>query len=464
MKSIKAIICAALSVCLLAVPLSSAVVFNAGAEDVQTLQDKLAELDAKSAEYQAELDKYETDINEKEAYSAALINKIDVLNEKAVVTQQAIAETKENIQTKQGEIDKANGEIDKQVDALCERLRLIYMAGSASNLEILLGAKDFDDFIDKMALVKSLSDYDKQMIDDINDQISVVEKQKSDLEAEEKTLEEQKKTLTDDLDELNTLLEENQNVLSELTQKSASARAALDSASGQSQELEAQIAEYFAEQDALARAAAASQAEAEASKQRAAEQQKQQAQERQSSSNTEPQNNDDDYDDYEEEQGSDTYEDVTPTGSGYTWPAPGYYYLSSLWNEDRYSYNHGAIDIAGGDIFGAAVVAADDGYVSDTCTYCTHNYSKSMSESCGCGGGFGNYVWLDHGNGKETIYGHLTSVLVSPGQRVSKGQVIGTVGTTGHSTGPHLHFECRYYGTKYNPMDELSAYWGMVSY
>ena len=82
MKSIKAIICAALSVCLLAVPLSSAVVFNAGAEDVQTLQDKLAELDAKSAEYQAELDKYETDINEKEAYSAALINKIDVLNER----------------------------------------------------------------------------------------------------------------------------------------------------------------------------------------------------------------------------------------------------------------------------------------------------------------------------------------------------------------------------------------------
>lgn len=465
MKSIKAIICAALSVCLIAVPLSSAVVFDAGAEDVQTLQDKLAELDAKSEEYQAELDKYETDISEKEAYSEALINKISVLNEKAVLTQESIAETKANIQSKQGEIDRANEEIDKQVDALCERLRLIYMAGSASNLEILLGAKDFDDFIDKMALVKSLSDYDKQMINDINAQISVVEKQKTELEQEEKTLEEQKQVLNDDLDELNELLSENQNVLSELTQKSASARAALESTSGQSKELESQIAQYFAEQDALARAAAASQAEAEASKQRAAEQQKQQAQERQTSGSNDSSNNDDedDYDDYEE-QGSTTYEDVTPTGSGYTWPCPGFYYLSSLWNEDRYSYNHGAIDIAGGGIFGAAVVAAEDGYVSDTCTYCTHNWGKDMSESCGCGGGFGNYVWLEHGNGKETIYGHLTSVLVSPGQHVSKGQVIGTVGTTGHSTGPHLHFECRYYGTKYNPMEELSAYWGMVSY
>ena len=109
-------------------------------------------------------------------------------------------------------------------------------------------------------------------------------------------------------------------------------------------------------------------------------------------------------------------------------------------------------------------MAADSGTVVDTCTYCTHNYPKAMTDNCGCGGGYGNYVKIDHGNGKVTIYAHFTSVVVSPGQSVGKGQVIGYVGTTGQSTGPHLHFECRLNGVRYNPMDELSAYWGMVSY
>lgn len=467
MKSIKAIICAALSVCLLAVPLSSAVVFNAGAEDVQTLQDKLAELDAKSAEYQAELDKYETDINEKEAYSAALINKIDVLNEKAVVTQQAIAETKENIQTKQGEIDKANGEIDKQVDALCERLRLIYMAGSASNLEILLGAKDFGDFIDKLSLVKTLSNYDKELIGEINTQLDVIEAEKKELESDKADLEAQEASLNADLEELNGLVAENEAVLTDLAAKSAEARAALSSGEGEAKQLEAQIAQYWAEQAAAA--AKQSQAQAEAAKKKAAQEQQKAAQEQQSSQQDEQPSYDDDTSGGSGDSSSSgddsshtDYDDVTPAGGGYTWPCPGYYYLSSLWNEDRYTYNHGAIDIAGGDILGAPVVAADSGTVWDTCTYCTHNWGKSGS--CGCGGGYGNYVWLDHGNGKETIYGHLTSVIVSPGQTVSKGQVIGYVGSTGHSTGPHLHFECRYNDVKYNPMNELSAYWGMVSY
>ena len=106
----------------------------------------------------------------------------------------------------------------------------------------------------------------------------------------------------------------------------------------------------------------------------------------------------------------------------------------------------------GGGIFGAPVVAAASGTVLYTCSYCVHNWGKSGN--CGCGGGYGNYVWLDHGNGKETIYAHLTSLTVSEGQHVSQGDVIGYVGSTGHSTGPHLHFECRYDGVKYDPMSE----------
>ena len=82
-------------------------------------------------------------------------------------------------------------------------------------------------------------------------------------------------------------------------------------------------------------------------------------------------------------------------------------------------------------------------------------------------GGAGNMVKVRHNSVYTTAYLHLSRIAVKAGQRVSQGQVIGYVGSTGHSTGPHLHFECRTGAgreTRYNPMDELSAYWGMVSY
>ena len=81
-----------------------------------------------------------------------------------------------------------------------------------------------------------------------------------------------------------------------------------------------------------------------------------------------------------------------------------------------------------------------------------------MSYSCGCGGGYGNYIMIDHGNGYSTLYAHLSSLAVSTGQTVRKGQVIGYVGTTGHSTGPHLHFETRYMGEKYDPLLEFPQF------
>ena len=125
---------------------------------------------------------------------------------------------------------------------------------------------------------------------------------------------------------------------------------------------------------------------------------------------------------------SGTYSGAVGTG-GFIWPAANHYVSGN-----DYWSGHLAIDIAAGT--GASIWAADSGVVVFA------GWSTV---------GYGNMVMIDHGNGWQTVYGHLNSVGVSCGQSVSQGQKIGTSGSTGNSTGPHLHFETRYDGGFVNP-------------
>ena len=111
---------------------------------------------------------------------------------------------------------------------------------------------------------------------------------------------------------------------------------------------------------------------------------------------------------------------------------------------------HGAVDISGGGISGTPVYAVADGYVVT---------STAKVNSSGHYISYGNYVLIAHYNGLYTLYAHMSSRNVSSGQTVKQGQVIGTVGSTGNSTGPHLHFEVRtngYYSSRVNPMNYIS--------
>ena len=109
------------------------------------------------------------------------------------------------------------------------------------------------------------------------------------------------------------------------------------------------------------------------------------------------------------------------------------------------SHVHGAIDIAGRGIYGANIVASAAGKV-----IMVNSVVNSQGQG---GGGYGKFVVIDHGNGISTLYGHMSGVAVSKGQSVSQGQVIGNVGSTGFSTGPHLHFEYRVNGVRRNPLE-----------
>ena len=143
----------------------------------------------------------------------------------------------------------------------------------------------------------------------------------------------------------------------------------------------------------------------------------------------------------------------SPSPSGFKWPTPGFSYISSPY-APRWGTQHKGIDISGVDIMGGSVCASKAGTVTYVSNSCTHNYAKTSS--CGCGGGYGNYVIIQHDGTYSTVYGHLTSASVSVGDYVQQGDVIGTVGSTGWSTGAHLHFEVRVNGVQQNPLDYVS--------
>jgi len=128
---------------------------------------------------------------------------------------------------------------------------------------------------------------------------------------------------------------------------------------------------------------------------------------------------------------------VAGTGQ-FGWPTSGMT-ITQYFGATSFNPWHTGIDIdsrSGWDIW-----AADSGTVT--------------TASYGWGGGYGNHIIIDHGNGYQTLYGHLSALDVVPGQYVSKGQRLGTMGSTGWSTGPHLHFEIRYNGSFLNPLNYL---------
>ena len=105
------------------------------------------------------------------------------------------------------------------------------------------------------------------------------------------------------------------------------------------------------------------------------------------------------------------------------------------------STNHKGVDI-GGVGYGTPVHAAKGG------TVIISQYSSS----------YGNFVVVSHGSGNTTLYAHMSTRLVEPGDAVAQGDILGLTGSTGHSTGPHLHFEITENGTRINPLVYLSGY------
>lgn len=294
------------------------------------------------------------------------------------------------VEQKAQELEEAKKAEKEQAEDLRIRMRAMEENGSLSYISILFKATSFTDFLSKLADINAMMESDKDLEDAYIAARENVEKVKAEYE---ETLEEQKTTKAE--------LEEKQAVLE---QQIAAAEQVIA-------QLEADISSYKAEYEANA-----AQEQAIGNQINQLEEQLKQQNAANGTTGT---------------TGSGTYMwPVSGTGTGSVTSKYGYR-THPIFGDQRF---HSGVDISANS--GTTIMAADAG------TVLTAVYSSS----------YGNYVVISHGNGSTTLYAHMSSMAVSAGQSVSKGQTIGYVGSTGWSTGPHCHFEIRVNGSLVDPL------------
>lgn len=398
-------------------------VITVSATDINDLEQRQAELEAEQQKNKEKLEKENAAVEEQQGEVDKINAQIEAVSTDIRACHQNILKIEGDIEEKQTQIDAANEKIEANMDVLRQRLKAIYIAGDVSSLEIILGAKDFSDFLDKLQVVQYVSAHDEDLINKIQKQLDAISAEKAVLENDKADLEKEQATLKTKQDELNTILEDNKELLASLQSKADRTKLDISLSEDELEGLSAEIQEYYRKQrEALAAQQAAAAAQGG--------------------------------DDSGESSGGSAYIDTSASGQievtgSWTWPTPGCYTLTSVFNESRSYESHGGIDI--GASMGTPIYAAGAGTVVSSNNSCPH--VSSGGNWCSCGGGYGNFVWILHDNGYETIYGHMTTTAVSTGQTVSAGQLIGYVGSSGWSTGPHLHFELRIGGVKSNPLN-----------
>ena len=425
---------------LLAAALLVGGILSVAASDISELEQRQAELESQQEKDKEKLEQQNAAVEDKQGEINEINEQLESVSIDIRACYQNIIEIEKDINEKQTQIDSMNKKIEANMDVLRQRLKAIYIAGDVSSIEVILGAKDFSDFLDKLQLVQYVSNHDEELIGKIQSQLDVISKEKAALEEDKADLEEEKSTLEEKQAELNKILDENKEILAGLQTQVDETKMSLSLSEEQLSGLSAEIQEYYRKQrEALAAQQAAAAAAAARSNNN-------------SSSSNDSEDEEEDYSGGSSGGGS-SYVDYgaatqIDAGSGWVWPTPDSHMITSVFNESRSYEQHGGIDI--GASMGTPIYAANSGTVVSSNNSCYH--VSSGGNWCDCGGGYGNYVWILHDNGYETIYGHMTATAVSEGATVSAGQLIGYVGSTGWSTGPHLHFELRIGGVKYDPL------------
>lgn len=371
---------------------------SAIAATLTELQQEQARLEQEKKENDAKLAELKADQSKQQEYKDALDAQMQNLQSQIDGLNTQINDLDASISEKNAAIAEKQENIDRDVETLKDRLCAIYMMGDASTLEIILQSESVIDMAQKVELLNMITEHDTKMIQQLSADMDAIADEKAEIESQKEEVAAARTELETKGSELASVQAEAERVLEELNQSVESVQAESDRIAQEKAQASAEIDQWWKDYYA-----------------------QQAAQNNNSSGGS---------------SGSSGSGGYVSTGN-FTWPVPGFTNISC-----GYSSGHRAIDISGGGrtIYGTPIVAADSGKVVTA----TYHYS------------YGNYVMIDHGGGYSTLYAHASSLAVSAGQTVTKGQTIAYVGSTGNSTGPHLHFEVRVNGNRQNPFNWFS--------
>ncbi len=362
-----------------------------------------SELEAENSQLQNKIDETEAELGEIESNLTGVMAQIQELTAEISGYETEIfnldlqiSDFEDKIEVEEKNLEKAEEDYANQKEALENRLVALYEMGETTYLDVLLSSASISDFISRYYLVSEIAEYDNNLLESIEKNKNSIEQAKATLENSKAEIENLKNSKQATADALKASQSVKQQYVDELSSEQKALQDQLDQFERDKQEIQQELAQ-------IAREEAAS--------------------------------------------GGTTVIQGSPSEYGYIFPVAGLS-LSNINNKNYPSYaGHTGVDV-NINVIGKSVVAVKSGTVVT---------SKALKNSDGTYRSYGEYIVINHHDGTMTLYAHMLagSRTVQEGQTVEQGQVIGTVGSTGNSTGPHLHFEVRRNGVCVNPLPYL---------
>ncbi len=362
-------------------------------EEIAAAKKEVSSLKSNLTDVEALKKELEQSKNDLAAYVVQLDNELSGIQAKIEQYNTLITEKEEQIVETTEELNEAVKQQEEQYESMKQRIKFMYEKGDTFYLELLFSSDGFSDMANKADYIEALSQYDKNKLDEYVETKEMVQLCKEKLEAEKEVLDEAKVAVEAEEANVSALISQKEEQIVSVSSDISTKEAAI-------KEYEAMIAQENAEISALEKAVAEEKARLEAEQAR------------------------------------------VYNGGVFAWPCPSYKRISDEYGNRIHpilgtQQFHNGLDMAAPG--GSPILAAYDGDVVAAA------YNGSM----------GNYIMIDHGSGLYTIYMHCSALHVSKGQTVSKGQKIAAVGSTGRSTGNHLHFSVRLNGSYVSPWNYL---------